>query len=550
MNKSSQNKEMKITRKVWISAGVTLALVALTLLVNTALAQEPGDGSEMSPAGGSPTSTMTYQGYLEDGGGPANGVYDFRVSVWDQDAGGTLFGAVIVYDSPGVTVQDGIFTINFLPGVAVNQVFTGGARWLQLEVRPHGVGGYTILPRQPITNVPYAWSLQPGAVISSTPTAWDGWVVKVNMGGAYPVASAILGTNATGSAVTGQSPGGKGVYGYTEDGYGIYGYDAGATQAKGYGGYFYSLNGIGLYGRSDALPDHPNIYAPGVYGYSTHGSGVYGVNNSATSWTAAGVTGESTNGYGVRGRSTNSYGVDGSSANSYGVYGYTGSTNGMGVVGVQTGYYTSDLGGYYKPGGLFGGRNGVVGITKETSGYGVFGWDKSASGGWAGSFISANGSGVYISAPAGHTGLNVAGGTKNAVVATDEGSKLLYTEESTEVWFTDYGFGQLEDGVAVIAIDEVFAQTVNLEEPYHVFVQVYGDAEVYVSKRTPTSFEVHLRDGDPNVEFSYRLVAKRLGYEDDRLEPAPWADSDPNLYPEQYALDNEGGGLQPQGGSK
>jgi hypothetical protein len=362
---------IKITRKVWISAGVTLALVALTLMVSTALAQEPGDGSEMSPAGGSPTSTMTYQGYLEDDGQPANGVYDFRISVWDQDTGGTMFGAVQVYDSPGITVEDGIFTLYFLPGVAVNQVFTGGARWLQLEVRPHGVGGYTILPRQPITNVPYAWSLQPGAVISSTPTAWDGWVFKVNMGGAYPVANAILGTNATGSAVAGQSPGGRGIYGYTEDGYGIYGYDGGGLQARGYGGYFESTNGIGLYGRSDALPDHPNIYAPGVYGYSAHGSGVYGVNNSATSWTAAGVTGESTDGYGVRGRSKNSYGVIGNSANDHGVYGISSGNSSAGVYGNSDDW----VGTYGK------GHWGIVGDATGTGKYAGYFYDDVYIGG-------------------------------------------------------------------------------------------------------------------------------------------------------------------------
>jgi hypothetical protein len=64
---------------------------------------------------------------------------------------------------------------------------------------------------------------------------------------------------------------------------------------------------------------------------------------------------------------------------------------------------------------------------------------------------------------------------------------------------------------------------------------------VYVSDRTPQSFEVHLRDGDPSVEFSYRLVAKRLGFEDNRLEPAPWADADPNLYPEENQPGVQGG---------
>jgi hypothetical protein len=37
------------------------------------------------------------------------------------------------------------------------------------------------------------------------------------------------------------------------------------------------------------------------------------------------------------------------------------------------------------------------------------------------------------------------------------------------------------------------------------------------------------------VEFSYRLMAKRLGYEEQRLARAPWADDDPNLYPEKRA---------------
>jgi hypothetical protein len=121
------------------------------------------------------------------------------------------------------------------------------------------------------------------------------------------------------------------------------------------------------------------------------------------------------------------------------------------------------------------------------------------------------------------------------VVRTNDGSRLLYAEESAEIWLTDYGFDQLENGVAVVPIDAVFAHTVNLEAPYHVFVQVYGDGEVSVSQRSSGSFQVNLWDGDPNVRFSYRLVAKRLGYEDQRLERAAVADVSPILYPEKRA---------------
>jgi len=84
-----------------------------------------------------------------------------------------------------------------------------------------------------------------------------------------------------------------------------------------------------------------------------------------------------------------------------------------------------------------------------------------------------------------------------------------------------------------VAIDPLYAQTVNLAEPYHMFLQVYGDAELYVTNREADGFDVHLRDGKPDVEFSYRIVATRFGFEDARMERAPWVDNDPHLFPEK-----------------
>jgi hypothetical protein len=127
--------------------------------------------------------------------------------------------------------------------------------------------------------------------------------------------------------------------------------------------------------------------------------------------------------------------------------------------------------------------------------------------------------GVQIDVPQGKPGLEVVDGTKSPVVETSQGTRALYSEEATEVWFSDYGFGRLKDGQATVHIDALFAETVNLNQPYHVFVQPYGDAELYVTDRTPASFVVRLRSGDPDVEFSYRIVAKRRGYEATRLEP-------------------------------
>jgi hypothetical protein len=272
-----------------------------------------------------------------------------------------------------------------------------------------------------------------------------------------------------------------------------------------------SGDAYGVEGRSEAGG------GGGVYGYAASSSGeTYGVMGHSASNSGSGVYGHSS----------------AASAFSYGVIGYSESTSGRGVYG----YAASSSGEAYGVMGVnqsTGGR-GVVGYAGATSGesYGIYGETRSPDG-WAGGFFSDDGNGVLIVVPTDKVGLNVAGGTKNAVVSTDDGARLLYVEEATEVWFADYGFGQLQDGMAVVDIDSIFAQTVNLEEPYYVFVQAYGEAGVYVSERTAEGFEVRLREGDPEAAFSYRVVAKRLGHEGRRLERAPWADGDPNLYPEK-----------------
>lgn len=136
--------------------------------------------------------------------------------------------------------------------------------------------------------------------------------------------------------------------------------------------------------------------------------------------------------------------------------------------------------------------------------------------------------GVYIRTAFGRPGLLVHGGTKSALVPTSKGDRTLYSEEATEVWFSDYGFGKLTKGTARITIDPLYAETVDLTKPYHVFIQAYGDAQLYVAKRSGVSFEVLVHQGNPNVDFSYRIVAKRRGYDKARLEHVPGIDKDIN----------------------
>jgi hypothetical protein len=114
----------------------------------------------------------------------------------------------------------------------------------------------------------------------------------------------------------------------------------------------------------------------------------------------------------------------------------------------------------------------------------------------------------------------MADGLKPAVVpAAEHGRRRLYAVESPEVWFEDFGSGQLIDGSAVVNLESIFAATVNTDEDYHVFLTpVDGWASLYVTNMTPTSFEVRDADGKSDIAFRYRIVAKRNGYENVRLE--------------------------------
>jgi Chaperone of endosialidase len=131
-------------------------------------------------------TAFAYQGYLTDGGQPANGNYDFKFDLYDVDTGGTSLGTVTL-DS--VVVANGYFTVALEFGTGV---FNGEARWLAIGVRLPGYPNYTILtPRQALTAAPYA------TYASSTP--WGGligapglWLLGGNTG--LTPAESLLGT--------------------------------------------------------------------------------------------------------------------------------------------------------------------------------------------------------------------------------------------------------------------------------------------------------------------------------------------------------------------
>jgi len=111
-------------------------------------------------------------------------------------------------------------------------------------------------------------------------------------------------------------------------------------------------------------------------------------------------------------------------------------------------------------------------------------------------------------------------GTKSASVQIADEERLLYAVESPEVWFEDFGAGNLAGGQASVTIEPLFAQSVNLGVDYHVFLTPLGDCNgLYVAEKTPTGFTVQeLNGGTADIAFDYRIVAKRVGYEELRME--------------------------------
>ena len=114
-------------------------------------------------------------------------------------------------------------------------------------------------------------------------------------------------------------------------------------------------------------------------------------------------------------------------------------------------------------------------------------------------------------------------GVLKSVVATKGSAGAdrveTYSVQSAENWFEDAGTAQIVNGAGRVNLESVFGQTVNTGVEYHVFLTPDGDCKgLYVSAKTASGFEVHeLGGGASSIAFEYRIMAKRVGYENMRL---------------------------------
>jgi hypothetical protein len=141
------------------------------------------------------------------------------------------------------------------------------------------------------------------------------------------------------------------------------------------------------------------------------------------------------------------------------------------------------------------------------SAYGMYCQGNMAVGG-AGAPTSTNGSGVAI--------------LKAASVPTTQGNQLVYCKESPEMWFEDFGFGQLQNGTAHIALDNLFLETVFIDATHKMHVVLQEQAEskglYFIVDADHKGFTVkEKKGGNSNISFSYSIMAKRRFYQDQRF---------------------------------
>ena len=332
-----------------------------------------------------------------------------------------------------------------------------------------------------------------------------------------------------------------GVSGTADEGYGVAGFNNSLTQgaiggvnratssiAPGLEGATYSPVGIGVVGygntSSENFAGNSGFNPVGVVGDSgaASGIGVWGSTDTGTSvygstYSGTGVYGLSSTGAGVTGSSTTSSGVVGTSSGGgiAGVYGVTNNTSSDAAYAVWGDDPTT-----------VGANGGVYGYS--FSGQGVYGVSDSTSAFHeAGYFYAPNGALPLVGiGPSGNCivygdGDLICTGSKSAAVPlSNHRWARLYAVESPENWFEDFGSATLSNGSTFVPLEANFRDTVTSSQDYHVFLTPRGECEgLYIASTSTTGFEVReLHHGTSGVAFDYRIVVRRKGYENIRMQ--------------------------------
>jgi hypothetical protein len=470
------------------AAGVTNAMLAnskITLNANTA-------GGLTAP--GAMTIGSSYSIGLKPCS--ANQVLQYSGTAWNCSSAGT--GTIT-----GVTTGTG-------------SGLTGGGTSGTLNLSVASAGVTNTMLQHPSLTVTAGTGLTGGGAVSlggtTTLNVNTSLIPLLNAADTFSQPLTVNGNSSLSAALSATNPSGTGMYVDAPGpaGNGVFGQFASPSQ--------WSAGGSGV----------------GVWGDSSAGSGVYGTSDSSF-----GVLGASYSGPGVFGQSATSPAVYGTTLSGFGVEGY--SADYVGTYGQYSN--GSSIGQGFSSSGVWGdsgwpGSFGVLGTTDDGNSF----WgknntvnhetlylenDSGPSNGHlplAARFAgpgSATWCEIYMDAFNNSVGDLLCTGTKSAAVPVD-GNRMvrLYAMEAAENWFEDAGAAQLVNGKATVQLDHLFAQTVNGDVDYHVFLTPNGECEgLYVASKGAQGFEVReLRRGHSNISFDYRIMARRKGYESVRLE--------------------------------
>lgn len=274
-----------------------------------------------------------------------------------------------------------------------------------------------------------------------------------------------------------------------------------------------TASGIGVVGSaaknngvdgSTKNPSNTHAGRSGVFGHddSTDG-GVRNVGVAGYSNLGIGVSGGAGSGTGMLGTSTSGVAVNGVATSGYGVWGYSGT--GIGSVAVSVGSVA--LSASVDPGN---GNNALqlVGGTDDQSGNAMQVYSKS-------SFLIYqldNGGSLFIQ------GLLYSGGSCQNGCSRTRRVKS-YTARESMPSMEDVGEGQLVDGNARVSLDPAYANVIDRNARYVVFITPEGpNRGLYVTHKDPSGFTVMENPGGRStISFAYRIVAKPYGVTEPRL---------------------------------
>lgn len=108
-------------------------------------------------------------------------------------------------------------------------------------------------------------------------------------------------------------------------------------------------------------------------------------------------------------------------------------------------------------------------------------------------------------------------GSKSRIAETKNyRNRLLYCYEMSSPMFGDIGEGEIdENGECIVAIDDIFSESVTAKIEYQVFLQKEGMGDLWVDSKNESFFTVK---GTPNLRFAWEVKVLQKDYEYNRLE--------------------------------